>query len=69
MKPWQWPEWLADVWAKSAGKSEGDKPETLALHTWYVLERLSEFIRLRPTLPHELGVPRLWQTLFWAAAG
>lgn len=67
MKPCLWPDWLDDVWAKSAGKGEGNKPETLAQHTWYVLERLSEFIKLRPRLPAELGVPRLWHILFWAA--
>jgi CRISPR-associated endonuclease/helicase Cas3 len=58
---------LDDLWAKSAGKGEGGQPETLAQHTWYVLERLSDFIRLRPTLPAEVGVPRLWHLLYWAA--
>jgi CRISPR-associated endonuclease/helicase Cas3 len=67
VKPSLWPDWLDDIWAKSAGKGEGGKPETLAQHTWYVLERLNEFIRLRPTLPDELGRPRLWHILFWAA--
>ena len=60
MKPSIWPDWLEEVWAKSAGMGEGGQPETLAQHTWYVLERLSEFIRLRPGLPDELGVSRLW---------
>jgi CRISPR-associated endonuclease/helicase Cas3 len=32
-----------------------------------VLERLTEFIRLRPDLSQKLGVPRLWYILFWAA--
>lgn len=67
MKPSVWPDWLDHLWAKSAGKGEDGKPETLAQHTWYVLERLSDFIRLRPTLPDEVGVPRLWHILFWAA--
>ncbi len=67
MKPLPWPDWLDHIWAKSAGKGEGGQPETLAQHTWYVLERLSEFIRLRPSLPEELGMPRLWHILFWAA--
>jgi CRISPR-associated endonuclease/helicase Cas3 len=58
---------LEHIWAKSAGKGEGGQPETLAQHTWYVLERLSDFIRLRPTLPDEVGVPRLWHILYWAA--
>jgi CRISPR-associated endonuclease/helicase Cas3 len=63
----RWPDWLDDVWAKSAKKGAGGQPESLAQHTWYVLERLTELIRLRPDLPHTLGVPRLWQILFWAA--
>ncbi len=62
-----WPDWLDDVWAKSATKGAGGQPESLAQHTWYTLERLAEFIRLRPNLPQTLGVPRLWQILFWAA--
>ena len=63
----RWPEWLDDVWAKSAIKGAGSQPESLAQHTWEVISRLSEFIRLRPDLPESLGVPRLWQILFWAA--
>ena len=63
----RWPDWLDDVWAKSAGKGAGGQPESLAQHTWYVLERLAEFIRLRPNLPQMIGVPRLWHILFWAA--
>ncbi len=67
MKPSIWPDWLDEIWAKSAEKGEGKEPESLAQHTWYVLARLSEFIRLRPTLPDELNIPRLWHILFWAA--
>lgn len=67
MIPASCPEWLNNIWAKSAGRGEGGEPETLAQHTWYVLQRLSEFIRLRPSLPDELGVPRLWHVLFWSA--
>ncbi len=62
-----WPDWLDNVWAKSAEKGAGGQPESLAQHTWYVLERLTELIRLRPDLPQTLGVPRLWHILFWAA--
>lgn len=65
--PSKWPDWMDDIWAKSAEKGEDGKPETLATHTWYVMQRLSEFIHLRPTLPDEIGVPRLWHILFWAA--
>ena len=62
-----WPDWLDDVWAKSAEKGAGGRPESLAQHTWDVLARLTELIRLRPELPQSLGVPRLWHILFWAA--
>lgn len=64
--PARWPDWLDAVWAKSAEKGAGGKPETLAQHTWLVLERLAGFIRLRPELPQAIGVPRLWHVLFWA---
>ena len=63
----RWPEWLDDVWAKSTEKGTGGRAESLAQHTWYVLERLTELVRLRPDLPQTLGVPRLWHVLFWAA--
>ena len=62
-----YPDWLNDVWAKSAELGEGGQPETLAQHTWYVLSRLAEFIQLRPNLPTQLNMPRLWHILFWSA--
>lgn len=62
-----YPDWLNDVWAKSAELGEGGQPETLTQHTWYVLSRLAEFIRLRPNLPTQLNIPRLWHLLFWSA--
>ena len=62
-----YPDWLNDVWAKSAELGEGGQAETLAQHTWYVLSRLAEFIRLRPNLPTQLNMPRLWHLLFWSA--
>lgn len=65
-RPDCWPDWLDDIWAKSAEKGAGGKPETLAEHTWLVLERLAGFIQLRPDLPKIIGVPRLWHILFWA---
>ncbi len=65
MQPVCWPDWLDEIWAKSADKGAGGKPETLAQHTWYVLDRLSDFIRLRPDLPQAIGAPRLWHILFW----
>lgn len=54
------------LWAKSAQKGEGGEPESLARHTWLVLSRLADFIRLRPALPTQIGLPRLWHLLFWA---
>ena len=62
-----YPDWLNDVWAKSEELGEGGQPETLAQHTWYVLSRLAEFIQLRPNLPTQLNVPRLWHILYWSA--
>lgn len=67
MRPPCWPDWLDAVWAKSPEKGAGGRSETLAEHTWLVLERLADFIRLRPALPQAVGVPRLWHILFWAA--
>ena len=61
------PDWLDDVWAKSAELGEGGQPETLARHTWNVLSRLAEFIRLRPNLPQQLNMPQLWHILYWSA--
>ncbi|MDW8101152.1 MAG: CRISPR-associated endonuclease Cas3'' [Anaerolineae bacterium] len=62
-----WPEWLEDIlWAKSPEKGTSGEAESLAQHTWYVLEKLAEAIRLRPGLPQELGFPGLWNCLFWA---
>ena len=67
MTPPLWPDWLEDfLWAKSAEKSAGGRAESLARHTWHVLERLAEAIHLRPSLPIALGFPRLWNCLFWA---
>lgn len=67
MNPVIWPDWMDDIWAKSPERGEGGMPETLAQHTWYVLSRLTDFIRLRTDLPERLGVPRLWHILYWAA--
>lgn len=62
-----WPDWLEDIiWAKSAEKGEGGRAESLAQHTWYVLEKLAEAICLRINLPTTLGFSHLWNCLFWA---
>lgn len=65
-RPLRWPDWLEGVWAKSAEKGAGGSPESLAQHTWLVLERFSDLARLRPQLPQAVGAPRLWHILFWA---
>ncbi len=68
MKPVRWPHWIEEtIWAKSADKGEQGKPESLARHTWTVLERLRDFVGLRPALPAELEWPELWNVLFWGA--
>ncbi len=54
------------IWAKSSDKGEASG-ETLAQHTWNVLERVRELARLRPGLPRELGRRNLWNLLFWSA--
>jgi len=66
MKPSPYPDWLDTIWAKSPDKGEGGKAESLAQHSWLVLERLAEFIRLRPSLPEQLGRDDLWHLLFWS---
>ncbi len=58
---------LRGVWAKSADKGADGHPETLTQHTWSVLAQLTMRIRLRPGLPEQIGVPRLWHILYWAA--
>ncbi|MCL4871751.1 MAG: CRISPR-associated helicase Cas3' [Anaerolineae bacterium] len=67
MRPLAWPdEWETVLLAKSAAKGAGGQPESLVQHTWLVLLRLAELIRLRPRLPHQLQQPRLWHCLYWA---
>lgn len=68
VKPSRWPDAMEEtLWAKSAERGAGQRPESLGRHTWDVLQRLAEFIALRPDLPQMLAMPRLWQALFWAA--
>ncbi len=67
MNPEPWPDWIDNLWAKSADKGEGVDPETLARHTWLVLSRLADFIKLRTALPEQLNQPRLWHCLYWGA--
>lgn len=65
MKPSRWPDWLATLWAKSS-PDKAQPGESLAEHTWLVLSRFAELVRLRPHLATYLDVPRLWHCLFWA---
>ncbi|MDI6711147.1 MAG: CRISPR-associated helicase Cas3' [Bacillota bacterium] len=60
-----WPKWLDDIWAKSP-RGEETSGETLAQHTYFVLQKLANMIHLRPDLPDRLGFPSLWTVLFWA---
>lgn len=60
------PEELNHIWAKSASRGFDDKPEPLAQHTLFAIERFADTIRLRPNLPARIGAPRLWNNLFWA---
>ena len=63
-----WPDHLeAVLLAKSADKGADGQPESLAQHTAWVLTRLADFIKLRPNLPQQIGQPRLWHCLYWAA--
>ena len=61
MKPLAWPDSLDHILAKSADRGG----ETLAQHTWDVLEKLAALRRLRPTLANLTGIPELWHCLFW----
>lgn len=57
-----WPEHLDTVLAKSADRGG----ETLAQHTWDVLEKLAASYQLRPDLSTVVsGQDRLWHCLFW----
>ena len=64
--PCGWPEWLEEIWAKSP-KDPFGRGETLAEHTWHVLNRVSELAVLRPELPRYLGISHLWHIVAWAA--
>lgn len=62
-----WPDELdRTILAKSAKAATGTPEEGLASHTAWVLTMLAQFIRLRPQLPAQLHMPRLWHCLYWA---
>lgn len=39
--------------------------ESLVAHTWHVLSRLADQVRLHPTLAAEIETPALWHWLYW----
>jgi CRISPR-associated endonuclease/helicase Cas3 len=47
-------------------KSQDLGGQTLAEHTWQVIERLADQYRLRPGLAKDMGDARLWHRLYWA---
>lgn len=61
-----WPTWLDQILAKSSDTGEDDKQESLALHTFKVLEKVSELINLRPFIPSLISFSNFWNCLFWA---
>jgi CRISPR-associated endonuclease/helicase Cas3 len=62
MQPSIWPDHLNTLLAKSADRGG----ETLAQHTWDVLEKLADLYQLRPTTSLLAGGQNLWHCLFWA---
>lgn len=46
-------------------RAKTDPPESLVEHTWQVLSRLADQLRLRPTLVGDTGMLRLWHWLYW----
>jgi CRISPR-associated endonuclease/helicase Cas3 len=42
-----------------------DNPESLVEHTYHVLSRLADQLRLRPNLAADTNNPRLWHWLYW----
>ena len=45
--------------------AKSDPPESLIEHTWHVLSRLSDQLRLRPYLSDQLPSERIWHWLYW----
>jgi len=54
---------MTTLYAKSVDRGG----ETLTQHTEQVLRRLTDQIRLHPSLPDQLGMPHLWDWLYWGA--
>lgn len=56
------------AWVDTSGlmaKSADKGGQTLAQHTWDVLSRLADQVRLRPDLPVVMQDSRLWDRLYW----
>lgn len=60
-----WPTWLDEAGVQAKSPEMGG--ETLAQHTWDVLSRLGDQVRLRPWLPALLG-ERIWPGCTGAAS-
>ncbi|MBZ0307927.1 MAG: CRISPR-associated helicase Cas3', partial [Anaerolineae bacterium] len=57
------PDFMKHIYAKS--KDDEGYQQTLADHTWLVLCRLSDQVRLRGNLADQMGDERLWHRLYW----
>ncbi|MCI0618052.1 CRISPR-associated endonuclease Cas3'', partial [bacterium] len=60
------PDWLNHIWAKSS-RGENLDGESLSKHTYEVILRLLDLIKLRPWMPEKFNIPHLWTILFWGA--
>lgn len=56
-----WPDWMDEAGLMAKSQQKGG--ETLAEHTYHVLERLSDLVRLHPQLVQD--DERLWHRLYW----
>ncbi len=59
----KWPDWMDNAGLMAKSEQADRKGETLAEHTYKVLARLSDQVRLRPQLVQQDA--RIWQRLFW----
>lgn len=59
------PPSIQHLLAKSADRSLSETPETLAQHTYFVLQKVAALARLRPDLPKIVNEPDLWHLLYW----
>src|SRR5690606_36751377 len=59
--PMIWPDWMDEAGLMAKSQQKGG--ETLAEHTYHVLERLGDLVRLHPQLVQD--DERLWHRLYW----